>query len=170
MPPRTHFSNPSEDLTTMWCDTRRLTKLHFPGQHQRLYNTATSPPTTIKFLLKRESWRMKTSTTMANHDPRMNRTNPKYHAMLGVVGTWSTPCDFCTCCCLPCVFSIVLAVAWCVSWVCIVTLWLCLYLPLGLKNLLVCKRTLVRKPLSTVCSLLSIYVSSSSIDMLAINC
>jgi hypothetical protein len=31
---------------------------------------------------------------IANHDPRMNRTKPKYRAMLGVVGTWSTPCDF----------------------------------------------------------------------------
>jgi hypothetical protein len=44
---------------------------------QRLNNTATSPPTAIKFLLKWESRRMKTSTTMANHDPRMNRTNLK---------------------------------------------------------------------------------------------
>jgi hypothetical protein len=38
--------------------------------------------------------------------------------------------------------------------------------PLGLKNPLVCKRTLVRKPLYTVCSLLSSYVSTSSIDKL----
>jgi hypothetical protein len=51
----------------------------------------------IKFLLKRESRRMETSTTMANHDPRTNRTNPKYHALLGIVGTWSTSCDFCNC-------------------------------------------------------------------------
>jgi hypothetical protein len=72
-----HFSNPSKDLATMWSDIRRLTKLHFPSQHQWLNDTATSPPTAIKFLLKRESRRMKTSTTMANHDPRMNRTNPK---------------------------------------------------------------------------------------------
>jgi hypothetical protein len=42
--------------------------------------------TAIKFLLKRESRRMETSTTMANHDPRMNRTNPKYRALLGLVG------------------------------------------------------------------------------------
>jgi hypothetical protein len=97
MPPLEHFSNPSEDLTTMWCDTRRLTKLHFLSQHQRLNNTSTSPPTAIKFLLKRESKRMKTSTTMANHDPRMNRTNPTYRALLGIVGTWSTSCDFCNC-------------------------------------------------------------------------
>jgi hypothetical protein len=47
--------------------------------------------------LKQESRIMKTSTTMANHDPRMNRTNPKYHALLGIVGTWSTSCDFCNC-------------------------------------------------------------------------
>jgi hypothetical protein len=40
---------------------------------------------------------MKTSTTMANHDPRMNRINPKYHMLLGIVGTWSTSCDFCNC-------------------------------------------------------------------------
>jgi hypothetical protein len=97
MPPMAHFSNPSEDLTTMWCDTRRLTKLHFPSQHQQLNNTATSPPTTIKFLLKRGSRRMKTTTTMANHDPRMNRTNPKYRALLGIIGTWSTLCDFYNC-------------------------------------------------------------------------
>jgi hypothetical protein len=79
----------------MW--RKRLTKLHFPSQYQRLNNTATSPPTAIKFLLKRESRRMKTSTTMANHDPRMNRTNPKYRVVLGIVGTWSTSCDFCNC-------------------------------------------------------------------------
>jgi hypothetical protein len=97
MPPMAHFSNPSEDLTTMWCDTRRLTKLHFSSQHQRLNNTATSPPTVIKFLLERELRRMKTTTTMANHDPRMNKTNPKYHALLGIVGTWSTSCDSCNC-------------------------------------------------------------------------
>jgi hypothetical protein len=94
MPPMAHFSNTSEDLTTMWCDTRRLTKLHFPSQHQRLNNTSTSPPTAIKFLQKRESRRMKTSTTMANHDPRMNRTNPKYCELLCIFGTWSTSCDF----------------------------------------------------------------------------
>jgi hypothetical protein len=40
---------------------------------------------------------MKTSTTMANHDPRMNRTNPKYRTLLGIVGTWSTSCDSCNC-------------------------------------------------------------------------
>jgi hypothetical protein len=97
MPPMAHFSNPSEDLATMWYDTRRLIKLHFPSQHQRLNNTATSPPTAIKFLLKRESRRMKTSTIMANHDPRMNRTNPKNHALLGIVGTWSTSCDSWNC-------------------------------------------------------------------------
>jgi hypothetical protein len=97
MPPMEHFSNPSEDLTTMWCDTRRLRKLHFPSQCQCVNNTATSPPTAIKFLLKQESRRMKTTTTMANRDPRMNRTNPKYRALLGVVGTWSTSCDFCNC-------------------------------------------------------------------------
>jgi hypothetical protein len=73
MPPMAHFSNPSEDLATMWCDTRRLTRLHLPSQHQRLNNTSTSQPTAIKILLKWESMRMKTSTTMANHDPRMNR-------------------------------------------------------------------------------------------------
>jgi hypothetical protein len=40
---------------------------------------------------------MKTSATMANHDPRMDRTNPKYRALIGIVGTWSTSCDFCNC-------------------------------------------------------------------------
>jgi hypothetical protein len=90
-----HFSNPSKDLTTMWCDTRRLTKMHFPSQGQRLNNTATSPSTAIKFLLKRESRRIKTSTIMANHDPRMNRSNPKNCTLLRIAGTWSTWCDFC---------------------------------------------------------------------------
>jgi hypothetical protein len=97
MPPMAHFSNPSEDLATMWCDTRRLTQLHFSSQHQRLNNTSTSPPTSIKFLLEREPRRMKTSPTMANHDPRMNRTNPKYRALLDIVGTWSTSCGFWNC-------------------------------------------------------------------------
>jgi hypothetical protein len=149
----------------MWFDTKRLTRLHFPSHHHRLNNTATSPPTAIKILLKRESRRRKTSTTLANHDPRMNRTDPKYCALLGILGTWSTSCDFCNCC-LPWVFLIVFEVAWSVSWVRIVTLCLCLFWPLGLKNPLVCKRTLVRKPLYTMCSPLSIYVSTSSIDKL----
>jgi hypothetical protein len=151
MPPMAHFGNPSEDLTAMWYDTRRLTKLHFPSQHQRLNNIATSPPTAIEFLLKRESRRMKTSTTMANHDPRMYRTNPEYRELIGIIGTLSTSCDFCNCLLFAlCVLDAV-AVAWCVSWVCNVTLWLCCFWPLGLKNLLVCKRTLVRKPLSLLC-------------------
>jgi hypothetical protein len=29
--------------------------------------------------------------------PRMYRTNPEYRALLGIVGTWSTSCDFCNC-------------------------------------------------------------------------
>jgi hypothetical protein len=40
---------------------------------------------------------MKESRTRTSHDPRMNRTNPKYHALLGIVGTWSTSCNFCNC-------------------------------------------------------------------------
>jgi hypothetical protein len=124
------FSNLSEDLTSGCCETRRPTNLHIPSQHQRLNNTSTSPPTAIKFLLKRESRRMKTSTTMANHDPRMNRTNPKYRELLGIFGTWSTSCDFCTCLLfalcvldsvlqLSCVFLIVFAVVLCVSCMCV---------------------------------------------------
>jgi hypothetical protein len=69
--------------------------------YKKTYKTATSPPTAINFLLKRESRRMKTSTTMANHDPRMNRTNPKYRALLGIIGTWSTSCDSCNCLLIP---------------------------------------------------------------------
>jgi hypothetical protein len=160
-----NFNNLSEDLTTMWCDTKRLTKLHFPSQYQRLNNTATSPPTTIKFLLKRETRRMKTSTTMAKHDPRMNRTNPKYHALLGIVGTWSTSCDFCNCLLLPCVFLIVFAVVLCVSWMCVVP---CAHVWLGLSALqtpLACKKPNRKTSLKCV-SLSSIYVSSSSIDKL----
>jgi hypothetical protein len=116
--------------------------------------------------LKRESRRMKTSTTMANRDPRMNRDNPKYRALLGIVGTWSTSCDFCNCLlfalcvldnvcsCLECFLS-----AYC---------YLVLVLVFGLLALKThwCKSTLVRKPLSTICSPLSIYVSTSSIDKL----
>jgi hypothetical protein len=97
MPPMAHFSNRSEELTTMWCDTRRPENLRFPTLHRPFNHTATSPPTAINFLPKRESKRMKKSTTMANHDPRMNRTNPKYRALLGIVGTWSTSHDFCNC-------------------------------------------------------------------------
>jgi hypothetical protein len=81
-----NFNDPSENLTTLGCDTRRLTKLNFPSQHQRLNNTATSSPTATNLLLKRESGRMKTSATMANHDPRMNRTTPNFRALLGIVG------------------------------------------------------------------------------------
>jgi hypothetical protein len=118
MPPMAHFNNPSEDLTTMWGDTRRLTGLHFPSQHQRLNNTATSPPTAIKFLLKRESRWMKTSTTVANHDPRMNRTNPKYRALLASLVLEVPRVISAIVCCLPCVFLIVFAVVLCVSWMC----------------------------------------------------
>jgi hypothetical protein len=140
MPPLAHFSNPSEDLTTMWCDTRRLTKPHFPSQHQRLNNTATSPPTAIKFLLKRGSRRMKTSTTMANHDPRMNRTNPKYRALLGIIGTWSTSCDFCNCLLFAlCVLDSVCSCLVCFLSVWVVTLCLSLFWPICLKNPLSCK-------------------------------
>jgi hypothetical protein len=156
MPPMAHFSNPSEDLATMWCDTRRLTKLYFPSQHQRLNNTATSPPTTIKFLLKRESRRMKTSTTMANHDPRMNRTNPKYRALLGIIGTWSTSCDSCNCLLIAlCVLYSVCNCLMCFLNVCCT---LCSWLtwPLSLTNSLKCV------------SLSSIYVSSSGIDKLIV--
>jgi hypothetical protein len=121
------FNNPSEDLTTMWFDTKRLTRLHFPSQHQRLDNTATLPPTAIKFLLKWESRKMKTSTTMANHDPRMNRTDPKYHA-LGIVGTWGTPWDSCNCLLIAlCVLGIV-----CSYFVCFLSVCYCLVLMLML--------------------------------------
>jgi hypothetical protein len=81
-----NFNDPSEDLTSMRCKTRRPINSPFPILHQQFNNTTASPPTAIKFLLKQESRRMKTSTTMANHDPRMNRTDPKYH-VLGIVGT-----------------------------------------------------------------------------------
>jgi hypothetical protein len=147
MPPMAHFNNSSEDLTTMWCDTRRLTKLHFPSQHQRLNNPATSPPTAIKFLLKRESRRMKTSTTMVNHDPRMNRTNPKisrvdrhrwYLKYLVWLLQLLVDCLVCFWCCLqlPRVFLD-----------CVLLLCACAcYWPLVLRNPQV-RNTLDRKPL-----------------------
>jgi hypothetical protein len=95
MPPMEHFSNPSEDLTTMWCE------------YKKTYKTALSKSTSTaqqhggylidyhQSQVKQESSKMKTSTTMANHDPRMDRTNPTICALLGIVGTWSTSCDFC---------------------------------------------------------------------------
>jgi hypothetical protein len=146
MPPMAHFSNPSEDLTTMWCDTRRLTKLHFSSQHQQLSNTSTSPPTAIKFLLRRGSRGVKTLTTMANHDPRMNRTTPKYRVLLGIVGTWSTSVISTMGCCLPCVFLRVFAIILCVSWMYVV---LCAHVWLGLSALqthLACKTQIERPP------------------------
>jgi hypothetical protein len=65
--------------TSHQCDARRedLKIYTSPTLHRQFNHTAASPPTAIKFLLKRESRRMKTSTIMANHDPRMNRTNLK---------------------------------------------------------------------------------------------
>jgi hypothetical protein len=165
-----HFSNPFEDLTTMWCDTRRLTKLHFPSQHQQLNNTATSPPTTIKFLLKRESRRMKTSTTMANHNPRMNRTNPKCRALLGIVGTWSTSYDSCNCLLIAlCVLGSV-----CSCLVCFLSVWCYMVLVLvfglsALKTFYHVKPWII-KPLFKHVSLSSTFDSSSGIDMLKLKC
>jgi hypothetical protein len=76
----------------------------------------------------RESRRMKTSTTMANHDPRMNRTNPKYRKLLGIVGTWCTPCDSCNCLLIAlCVLGIV-----CSCFVCFLSVCYCLVLMLVL--------------------------------------
>jgi hypothetical protein len=111
---------------------------------------------------------MKESATMANHDPRMKRTNPKYRALLGIVGTWSTSCDFCNC--LLFALCVLDSVCSCLECFLSVYCYLMLVLVFGLlalkKTPLVCKRTLVRKPLYTMCSPLSIYVSMSSIDKL----
>jgi hypothetical protein len=83
---------------------------------------------------------MKTSTTMASNNPRMNRTNPKYRTLLGIVVTWSTSCDSCNCLLISlCVLCIVCS---CFVWflsACVVTLYLWLFWPLGLKNPLSCK-------------------------------
>jgi hypothetical protein len=90
---------------------------------------------------------MKELTTMKNHDPRMNRANPKYRALLGIVGTWSTSCDFCNCLLSAlCVLDSVCSCFVCFLSACVVTLCLCLFWPLGLKNPLSCK-TSNRKPL-----------------------
>jgi hypothetical protein len=89
---------------------------------------------------------MKESTTMPNHDPRMNRTNPKYRELIGILVLEVPRVISAVTCCLPCVFWVMFAVALCVSWLCIVTLCMCLFLPLGLKNPRVYK-TLNRKPL-----------------------
>jgi hypothetical protein len=78
------------------CDARQEDLQICTSQlYNRQFNsTAASPTTAIKFRLKQESRKMKTSTTIANHDPRMNRTNPKYRALLGIIGTLSTSCKF----------------------------------------------------------------------------
>jgi hypothetical protein len=48
-----------------------------------LNNTAATPSTTIKFNQSQSQQKPKTSTAMTTHDPRMNRTNPKYRELLG---------------------------------------------------------------------------------------
>jgi hypothetical protein len=118
--------------------------------------------------LKRESRRMKTSTAMDNHDPRMNRTNPKYHALWGVVGTEVPRVISAIVCCLPCGFLIVFAVVLCVSWMCVV---LCAHDWLGLSALqtpLACK-TPNRKTSQKCVSLPSIYDSLGGIRKLLVN-
>jgi hypothetical protein len=153
-----NFNDPLEDLTSMWCETRRPENLHFPTLHRQFNHTATSPPTAIKFLLKWESRRMKTSTTMANHDPRMNRTTPNYRALLGIVGTWCTSCDFCNCLLFAlCVLDSVCSCLVCFLKVCCT---LCPWLtwPLSLKNPLVCKTQLGN--LTKMCFPLHLFMSA----------
>jgi hypothetical protein len=119
---------------------------------------------------------MKESSTMTNPDPRMNRISSFVSCELlpttaSIRRRWYlkylvwflqmfVDCLVYSryCLQLPCVFleGVMLHGACACFW------------PLGLKNPLVCKRTFVRKPLYTMFSLLSIYVSSSSIDRLAI--
>jgi hypothetical protein len=121
---------------------------------------------------------MKESTTMMNHDPRMNTISSlvSYELLLTTASirrrwylkylVWFlqlfVDCLVYSryCLQLPCVFleCVILHGACACFW------------PLGLKNPLVCKRTLVRKPLYSVFSLLSIYVSTSSIDKLKLEC
>jgi hypothetical protein len=62
---------------------------------------------------------MKESTTMPNHDPRMNRTNPKYHELIGILVLEVPRVISAIVCCLPCMFLIVFAVVLCVSWMCV---------------------------------------------------
>jgi hypothetical protein len=62
---------------------------------------------------------MNTSTTLANHDPRMNSTNPKHRELLGIVGTKSTLYDSCNCLLISlCVLDIV-----CSCLVCFLSVW-----------------------------------------------
>jgi hypothetical protein len=138
-----NFNDPFEDLTSKWCEMRRPENLHFPTLYRQFNHTATSPPTAIKFPLKWESRRMKTSTTMANHDPRMNRTTPNYRALLGIVGTWCTSCDFCNCL----LFALCVLDSVCSCFMCFLSVYcyLCAcacFWPPGLKNPLVCKTQL----------------------------
>jgi hypothetical protein len=140
-----NFNDPSEDLASMWCETRRPANLHPPPtQRQRLNNTASTSSTTIKFNEASVN-KKKASTFVTNHGPRMNRTNPKYRAFLGLIGTWSTSCDSCNCLLIAFVCSRYCLQLPCVL-VCMVTLCMCLFWPPGLKNPRVCK-TLNRKPL-----------------------
>jgi hypothetical protein len=66
------FNDPSEDLTFKWCEIRGSMSLHSPTQRQRLSNTASIsrlPSSSTKASVNKK----KASTSMTNHDPRMNR-------------------------------------------------------------------------------------------------
>jgi hypothetical protein len=95
MPPVEHSSNPSEYLTAMWCDTRRLTTLHFPSQHQRLNNTATSAPTAIKYRLKPEASKWISQQLWPTMTIGWIGLTSKYRALLGIICTRGTSRDFC---------------------------------------------------------------------------
>jgi hypothetical protein len=100
---------------------------------------------------------------MANHDPRMNRTNPKYRTLLGIVGTWSTSCDSCNCLLIAlCVLDIV-----CSCLVCFLSVWcyMVLVLIFGLSafKILRCVKPWIGSLSRNVFYLSLIYVSSSSI-------
>jgi hypothetical protein len=150
----------------MWCDTRRLTRLHC--QHQRLNNTSTSPPTAIKFLLKQESskWRsqqLRPTMTLGwigwvhlSHMSYSPTTASIRHCWYLKYLIWSlqlfVDCLVCSryCLQLPCMFlECVMLHGACVC-----------FWPLGLKNPLVWKRTLVRKPLSLPCVPSYLYMSA----------
>jgi hypothetical protein len=135
-----HFSNLSEDLTTMWGDLRRPTKLHFLNQHERVNHNCHQ--VLVEAIIKEG----KDSRTRTNHHPRINWISSivsyelpptiasirrhwylKYLVWILAVVCW-----------LPCVFLILFVVT------CALLEWVCLMLvllfgPSSLKPPLVCK-------------------------------
>jgi hypothetical protein len=61
-----NFKDPSGDLTSMRCKTRRPVDSPFPTLQRQFNTTAASPTTIIKFQLKPETRKIKESMTTTN--------------------------------------------------------------------------------------------------------